>query len=176
MQVRKIKVGYLQTNCYILEENGKCIVIDPGDQFYSIEEQIGENKLIGILVTHGHSDHIGALKRIVDTYKVPVYAKNNLKEQKYSLGDFNFEVIYTPGHTDDSITFLFNDYGFMFTGDFLFNRSIGRTDMPTGSMEEMKNSISKIKEYSDRLRVYPGHGDATNLGEEKLENPFFVND
>ena len=60
----------------------------------------------------------------------------------------------------------------MFTGDFLFKDSIGRTDLETGNMDQMKISLEKIKEYSDRYRVYPGHGDATTLGEEKMNNPF----
>lgn len=173
MEIRNIKVGSYQTNCYILVEDGKCLVIDPGDQYYSIEDQIGSNELIGILVTHRHPDHIGALNKLVDTYHVPVYDRSNLEEKKYDIENFHFEVIYTPGHTSDSITFDFYEYNFMFTGDFLFNHSIGRTDMPTGSMEQMKQSIEKIKEYSDRFRVYPGHGEKTELGEEKLNNPFF---
>lgn len=175
MEVRKIKVGYLQTNCYILVESGKCLIIDPGDQFYSIEEQIKGNELIGILVTHRHPDHIGALEKFVKTYNVPVYDRSNLSEGKQEVGPFNFEVIYTPGHTSDSITFLFYQYNFMFVGDFIFLNSIGRTDMPTGDSNQMKQSIEKISEYSDRIRIYPGHGDSTSLGDEKLNNPFFQN-
>lgn len=173
MEVRKIKVGYLETNCYILVEQGNCLIIDPGDQFYSIEKQIGTNNILGILVTHRHPDHIGALDKLVQTYNLKVFDKGNLKEDKYEIGPFRFEVIYTEGHTNDSITFYFYDYNFMFTGDFLFNHSIGRTDMPTGSMDDMKKSIEKITKYSDRIRVYPGHGEATVLGEEKQNNPFF---
>lgn len=173
MQVRIIKVGSLQTNCYILIQNGKCIVIDPGDQFYSIQNQIGENQLVAILVTHRHPDHIGALDKMVLEYNAPVYEKNNLEERRYDIEDFRFEVIFTPGHTSDSIAFYFYEYNFMFSGDFIFNGSIGRTDLPTGNNEEMKNSISKIKEYSDRIKIYTGHGETTNLGNEKDTNPFF---
>lgn len=173
MEIRKIKVGYLQTNCYILVENGQCLVIDPGDQFYSIMNQIGDNKVIGILVTHHHDDHVGALERLKNETNAPVFDIHNLSEGRHEIEQFRFEVIYTKGHTDDSISFYFHEYNFMFSGDFLFNRSIGRTDLPTGSMDEMKQSIEKIKNYSDRIRVYPGHGDATNLGEEKQYNPFF---
>lgn len=173
MQVRQIKVGYLQTNCYILIENGNCIVIDPGDQFYSIESQIGDNNLLAILVTHRHPDHIGALDKLKEAYKAPVYDISNLEERKYKIADFNFEVIYTKGHSNDSISFYFYDYNFMFSGDFIFYRSIGRTDLETGDMEEMKRSIEKIKQYSDRIKIYPGHGDTTSLGDEKENNPFF---
>lgn len=173
MQIRIIKVGSLQTNCYILVKDGNCIVIDPGDQFYSIEHQIGDNKLVAILITHRHPDHIGALDKFEKEYHVPVYDRSNLEEKKYEMFGFNFEVIYTPGHTSDSISFYFYEYNFMFPGDFIFKGTIGRTDMPTGSNEEMMNSIRKISEYSDRIRIYPGHGDMTNLGEEKDKNPFF---
>lgn len=173
MQVRIIKVGNLQTNCYILVKDGNCMIIDPGDQFYSIQSQVADNKLIGILVTHRHPDHIGALDKFVKEYGVPVYDRSNLEEKKYEIGDFKFEVIYTPGHTNDSISFYFYEYNFIFAGDFLFKGTIGRTDLPTGSPIEMKQSIEKIKNYSDRIKVYPGHGDTTNLGEEKDTNPFF---
>lgn len=172
MEVRKIKVGYLQTNCYILIEQGSCLIIDPGDQYYSIESQIGHNQILGVLITHRHPDHIGALEQIQKTYNPKIFEKNNLTEGKYEIGPFRFEVINTPGHTSDSVTFFFYDYNFMFTGDFLFQNSIGRTDMPTGNMNQMKESLEKIKEYSDRIRIYPGHGDTTNLGDEKHDNPF----
>lgn len=173
MQVRIIKVGNLQTNCYIIVKSGYCMIVDPGDQFYSIQEQIGENKLIGILITHRHPDHIGALAKFVQEYGVPVYDRSNLEEKKYEINDFKFEVIYTPGHTNDSISFYFYEYNFMFVGDFIFKGTIGRTDLPTGSNVDMNNSINKIINYSDRIKVYPGHGDETNLGVEKDSNPFF---
>lgn len=172
MEVRKIKVGYLQTNCYILVDEGKCIVIDPGDQFYSIQDQIGNNKLLAVLITHRHSDHIGALEHIIKEYHVPVYDRTNLKEGEFNIDNFFFDVLYTPGHTSDCVTYIFENYNFMFTGDFLFKNSIGRTDLETGNMDQMKISLEKIKEYSDRYRVYPGHGDVTTLGEEKMNNPF----
>lgn len=173
MQIRIIKVGSLQTNCYILIKDGNCIIIDPGDQFFSIEHQIGDNKLVALLVTHRHPDHIGALDKFQREYSVPVYEMSNLEEKKYDINGFRFEVIYTKGHTNDSVSFYFYEYNFIFSGDFLFKGSIGRTDLPTGSNEEMKESINKIINYSDRIRVYPGHGDMTNLGEEKETNPFF---
>lgn len=173
MQVRIIKVGNLQTNCYILIQDSKCLIIDPGDQFYSIQSQIGDNKLIGILITHRHPDHIGALDNFIHEYNVPVYDRRNMQEKEYEIEGFKFEVIYTPGHTIDSCTFFFYEYNFMFSGDFIFKGSIGRTDLPTGDNVEMRNSINKIKNYSDRIKVYPGHGDSTNLGIEKDTNVFF---
>ena len=173
MEIRKIVVGYLKENCYILVHNDKCIVIDPGDEFYKIEKVMNSSRLVGILITHRHEDHIGALEKLAKSYSAPIYDIRNLKEQKYDLEGFKFEVIYTKGHTNDSITFAFYEYNFMFTGDFLFKNSIGRTDLPTGDIEEMRKSIEKIKNYSDRYHIYPGHGESSTLLDEKNNNPFF---
>ena len=95
-------------------------------------------------------------------------------EQKHYIDPFNFEVIYTPGHTSDSITYYFYDYGVMFTGDFLFKESIGRKDLETGNVNDMLESIDKIKEYDPSIKIYPGHGDTTTL-EYELENNSYLN-
>lgn len=173
MEVRNIKVGYLNTNCYIVVHNNNCLVIDPGDELDNIVNQIGKYNLLAILVTHNHPDHIGALKELIDKYNVPVYGHSNLKEGKMEIGDFNFEVIYTPGHTSDSVSYYFPDYNFMFTGDFIFKDTIGRTDLPTGDMGQMKISLNKIRNYNQRIKIYPGHGDNTDLGYEVRNNIYF---
>lgn len=173
MNVEIVKLGRLETNCYILDYNGEILVIDPGDDFYILKRYLMERKVIGVLVTHNHPDHIGALSSLVDAFKVPVYDKNNLQEGRFEIGPFHFDVIYTPGHTSDSVTYYFRDYNFMFSGDFLFKGTVGRMDLDTGSVEEMKKSLAKIYDYSDRIKVYPGHGDTTTLGEEKRNNQYF---
>ena len=173
MQIRIIKVGSLQTNCYILIKDGLAIVIDPGDQFYSIEHQIADNKLVAILITHRHPDHIGALDKFVKEYNVPVYDRSNLEEKRYDINGFKFEVIYTPGHTIDSICFNFYDYNFMFVGDFVFEGTVGRCDLDGGNITEMKSSINKLKKYSSNITLYPGHGNSTTLNNEKMYNPYF---
>ncbi|MCI5552229.1 MAG: MBL fold metallo-hydrolase [Tenericutes bacterium] len=173
MEVRKIKVGYLEENCYVIEEGKECIVVDPGDDSYLIEKQIGDKTLLGILVTHGHSDHIGALNVMMKKYGVPVYRFDNLQEKKYQLGPFCFQVIYNPGHTKDSISFFFYQYNFMMVGDFIFKNTIGRTDLEGGNIESMMESIRKISLYSKQIRLYPGHGEATTLGDEIQNNYYF---
>lgn len=173
MNVKIIQVGNLDTNCYILEKEGFALVIDPGDNFLSIQKQIGNNQLLGVLITHRHPDHIGALSDLLNLYSVPLFEQKTVEEKKYEVGPFRFTVIFTPGHTSDSISFYFEDYLLLFSGDFLFKNTIGRTDMPTGSMEQMQCSIEKIKTYSDRIKVHPGHGESTKLGIEKEQNPFF---
>lgn len=170
MKIEIIKVGNLETNCYILEKNNNVLLIDPGDESNNIIDKIGDRKLIGILITHNHFDHIGALKDILEKYKVEVYDKNNLEEKEYTLGEFKFKVIFNPGHTEDSVSYLFDNN--LFCGDFIFKDSIGRWDLPTGNYNELIASIDKIKEYKD-LIIYPGHGDSTLLEEEKKNNYYF---
>lgn len=126
------------------------------------------------MVTHHHEDHVGALNPLIQKYNVPVYDAYSTKEQQYEVGPFTFEVIHTPGHSSDSITFYFKPYQIMFVGDFIFQNSIGRTDLETGNMETMRQSIAKIKAYSNEIRCYPGHGEKTTLGIEKVNNIYFL--
>lgn len=172
MKVDKIITGYLEENCYVLTKNNNCLVIDPGDDFSSIKNVIGNNKVLAVLLTHNHFDHIGAVKDIVDKYKTLVYSFDNLKEGGCDIENFKFQVIYTPGHTIDSISFYFEQEKVMFTGDFLFKKSIGRWDLETGNYDSMKKSISKIKKYPSDTIIYPGHGVSTILGYEKDNNQY----
>lgn len=163
MKIDKVVVGELQTNCYIISLNDECIVIDPGDEYNKIKETIGNKKIISVIITHHHFDHIGALKYFD---KKLILDKNNLKEQEYNIDNFNFEVIYTPGHKEDSITIYFKNENVMFTGDFIFKDSIGRVDLNGGNIDDMINSLQKMKKYNKNIIVYPGHGDGTILGNE----------
>lgn len=171
MNIKILKLGSLETNCYILKKDNKVIVIDPADEADKIISEIGNDKLIAILVTHHHFDHVGALNDLKKNYKVEVYDKENLEEKEYNLDGFIFEIIYNPGHTDDSITFYFKEEKIMFVGDFIFKNSIGRTDLG-GNRSDMLNSLKKIKKYSS-ITLYPGHGDKTTLDEEKKNNYYF---
>lgn len=169
MNIKTIIVGCLHTNCYILEKSNTCIVIDPGDELDKICKNI-TCKPLCILVTHRHFDHVGVLNELSNKYSIPIYDYNSLKEGNINMGDYNFEVIYTPGHTRDSITYYFYQDNIMFTGDFIFYESIGRTDLATGNIIDMKNSIQKIKKYTDNIKLYPGHGISTYLQYEKQNN------
>lgn len=171
MNIKKIVVGPLQENCYVVEKDEMCIIIDPGDEVEKIIESIIYSPCV-ILITHNHFDHVGALSKLKEKYNIPVYNYENLKEGKFSTGIFNIDVIYTPGHTSDSVTYYFKEDEIMFTGDFLFKGTIGRTDLSTGNFEEMQKSIRKILVYSDIIKVYPGHGDDTTLGLEKIYNEY----
>ncbi len=175
MNVDILKVGELNTNCYILYLDNKCLVIDPGDDENFIVGRIKEMgvSLVAVIVTHNHPDHNKCADSIAKIYGVNVYDFNNLFEQEHYINPFKFRVIYTPGHTSDSITLYFKDYDVMFTGDFLFKDDIGRTDLPTGNFQDMIESIRKISEYSDDIIIYPGHGKKTTLGHEKKFNENF---
>lgn len=171
MEIKKIKLGPLRTNCYVLIEDNEALVIDPADEGNIIEEAIGNNKLVGLVITHHHFDHVGAVDELLDNHDIKVYDYSNLKKEN-KLGNFFFKVIKTPGHSDDSITIYFKKERIMFTGDFVFKNTVGRTDIDTGNIDKMKQSINEIKKYDD-VTIHPGHGDSTTLDYEKKNNYFF---
>ncbi len=171
--VNKVITGQLSENCYILEKFDHVIVIDPGSEYLKIKEAIGDKVLDAILVTHSHFDHVGALEQLATVTKADIYYKENLKEQEYKIGKFTFDVIYTEGHSDDSISFYFKEINSIFCGDFIFHKSIGRCDLPTGDEGKMIDSLEKIKKYDNSIRLYPGHGIDTTLGYEKMYNSYF---
>ncbi len=172
MEVKSVLTGYLDENCYVLIKNKTCLVVDPGDDFPKIKELIGDNKVLGVLITHSHADHIGALRNFLTKRSIKIFKRSNLLERKYTIGDFSFECIYTPGHSKDSVTFYFKEDNCMFVGDFIFKEAIGRTDLPGGNPNDMKLSLSRIKEYDDDIVLYPGHHDMTTLNAEKMNNPY----
>ncbi|TFJ93676.1 MBL fold metallo-hydrolase [Lentibacillus salicampi] len=156
-----------------------------------------------LLLTHAHFDHIGGVDALRSYYDRSVYLHENeaswlenptyngsslfpvspiiVKPADYSLHQGNmqintirFEVIHTPGHSPGSVTFVFHDQEFVVSGDVLFNQGIGRTDLPGGDMNELERSIrDSLYQLPDSYIVYPGHGPATTIGDEKQRNPFF---
>ena len=172
MNVKCVVTGYLDENCYILSKNGTCLIVDPGDDFLKIKEAIGDDKVLGVLITHSHVDHIGALRNFLTKRSIKIFKRSNLEEKEYEVGDFKFRCIHTPGHSKDSVTFFFEEENIMFIGDFVFKESIGRVDLPGGNAQEMDESIKKILEYDDSITLYPGHNEETTLGYEKQNNPY----
>lgn len=200
MEIIKRIVGLLGANCYIIRNEEQAVVIDPGGNPELIYPLIGKRKLLYIINTHGHYDHIGAnneLKSRYDTklachrdeYQVLVNPKLNLSEMvempfisiipdilldegdTLEIGGTPIEVLHTPGHTKGSISLKFGKS--LFSGDTLFFRSVGRTDLPMSSFEELEKSIrEKLYILSDDTIVYTGHGENTNIGEEKIYNEF----
>jgi len=175
MKIDTVKVGYLQENCYILDINNNVLVIDPGDEGDKIITKIGNRNVLGILITHSHFDHIGAIEDLVNKYHCNVYKYKDLNIGINTIGDFKFEVLYMPGHMDDLICFYFKEDNIMFVGDFIFENSIGRTDLEGGNTKEMINSINKILEYKDNITIYPGHGNITSLDKERNTLEYYKN-
>lgn len=173
MNIEKVVVGELEENCYILSIENYCLVIDPGNDEDKIIDIIKDKKVLGILLTHHHFDHVGAVDTLVSKYDTKVYDFSNLDEGNISIGPFTFEVIYNPGHSKDSISFYFKEIDKMFVGDFVFLGSIGRCDLPTGNFKEMQDSINRLKKFKENITLYPGHGMETTLNFEKENNPFF---
>ena len=173
MDVTRVVTGLLDENCYVLKKNNKVIIVDPGDDYNKIKAVIGDDKVLGILITHSHFDHVGALRNFLVKKSIKIFKKSNLEDNKsYELGDFKFKCLFTPGHSSDSVSFYFPDDKVMFVGDFIFKGSIGRCDLPTGSTIDMNNSIARITQYDDDITLYTGHYDITNLGDEKKNNPY----
>lgn len=160
MNIDTVSVGYLKTNCYIISIDNECLVIDPGDEYEKIKEIIGNKRVIGTIITHNHFDHVGCINYFDNIYDI-----HNLIEGINNIDKFTFEVIYTPGHTKDSICIYFKEDNIMFVGDFLFKDGIGRTDLG-GNDVYMHNSLIKISKYNDDITILPGHGEKSKLGIE----------
>lgn len=174
MTIEKIETGYLKENCYIISINDECLIIDPGDEFENIKKIIGNKKPLAVLITHYHFDHIGALDETKEFYSIPVidYKSNGIQ----SIGPFIFEIIDTKGHKEDCVTYYFNSEKIMFTGDFIFEGTIGRCDLSGGNFNEMIKSINEIKQYDIDITLYPGHGNKTTIKEELINNPYMKGD
>lgn len=169
MVVETLILGSLQTNCYIIKKDGNSLIVDPASNYEIIKDKIKDLNLKGILITHYHFDHIGALDQLIKDYNVPIYDfESKIEHPK----EFNFEIIHNPGHTSDSVSFYFKNENKMFVGDFIFRETIGRTDLETGNQEEMLKSLENIKKYSNDINLYPGHYIETTLQYEKEHNPY----
>jgi len=188
VMLRKLTVGPYQANCYIIGWNDtrEGVVIDPGDEVFRIVKEITKNNLTirFILLTHGHFDHTGGAAELQSITKAPVLIHpldaealtmrtDSLSEgQTIAVGSSDISVIHTPGHSPGSV--CFHAPGVIFTGDALFAGSVGRTDFPGGSHEQLTEGIrKKIFPLGDHVRVYPGHGPSTTIGRERRSNPFF---
>ena len=170
MNIKKVIVGSLETNCYIVESNGNVLIIDPGSEFDKIKNNIN-GKVVGILITHNHFDHIGALDECKKFYQVPVYDKSNLINGVNVIENFEIIVKYNLGHTMDSISFIFGDI--MFSGDFIFEGTIGRCDLG-GDYSLMQESIKDILKSKINYKIYPGHGNETTLDRERDMLNFYI--
>jgi hydroxyacylglutathione hydrolase len=199
------EVGPLACNCYIVGDavTKQAIVIDPGGDAEALAEVVAGNELrvVAIVATHAHFDHIIAAEHLRALTGAPFYlhdADRVLLDwmqtsgrlflgvelppppdvdqpapegEILTAGDVSLEVLHTPGHSPGSISLIGRDA--IFSGDTLFAGSVGRTDLPGGDMPTLLRAISdKLLEFGDDVPVYPGHGPSTTIGEERRFNPF----
>jgi len=199
MEIERLVVGALQTNCYVLKSDGEAAVIDPGAPDERILEAVdGQGlELKHILLTHAHFDHLEgaallkerhprsrlALHRadlpIMEHFAPELHPDAFLEEgDAVAIGKESLRVWHTPGHSPGSVIFLHEEGQLIFSGDLLFAGSIGRTDLPGGSPAEMERSLRRLVELESKSKgkgdfaVYPGHGPPTTLTRERASNPF----
>jgi len=204
MEIKTLQLGYLSKNSYLLSSEKGAVVIDPGYKSDEVTSFLNDNKDKErlIFLTHNHFDHIGAaleLSRNTNTkIAIGLYDNKGLSNPEINLslqfgsitepfsadvllkdsqilevGDLKFKIIHTPGHTVGGICLLIDK--FIFVGDTLFYESIGRTDFPGGSFDEIKKSILKLYDLDENLTVLSGHGPETTINHEKLFNPYVGN-
>ena len=184
-------------------KTGELLVVDPGDQAQLIEKQIEKTgaKPVAILLTHGHFDHAGAAEELAGKYQISIYAHEaeretledpglNLcgmigehkvyradvfvkDEEVLNLAGFSIRVFFTPGHTIGGCCYYIADEKILFSGDTLFQESVGRTDFPRGSASDLIRAIrEKLMPLPDDVTVYTGHDESTLIGYERMHNPY----
>ena len=204
MKVTGMTLGMVGTNVWICvnEETKEAFVVDPADGVEQIEAKLAQNQwtLKGILLTHGHFDHIGAVEALRNAYQVPVWAAEAEREllsdveanlsgswtgrpirvkadhwlqdlDCFMLAGMRIQMILTPGHTVGSCCYYLAEEHVLLSGDTLFAGSCGRTDLPTGSMNAIVRSIrERLFALPPETEVYPGHGETTSIGWEQRSN------
>jgi hydroxyacylglutathione hydrolase len=208
MDVRVFTVGPVAENCYLFrrDDSDRALIVDPGDEPDKLLQAIDGLgvTLDGILLTHTHFDHVGAVAPVAKATGaevwVPVIEKDVLSNimdyvpwpgfgpfesydaehtleggEKLQMAGFDIDVLFTPGHSPGHVTFSIPDEQVVFSGDVLFQGSVGRTDLPGGDHPTMLRSLTeKVLPLADDIVVLPGHGEQTSIGRERATNPFLL--
>ena len=196
MDIQILQVGPIGTNCYLLcdETEKLCAVVDPGGDAARVAAAVVDTGCApcAILLTHGHYDHTGGVAELRAKWPdVPVYlnhrdqyegdaylqqlfppvpgAKDYDEGDTIQVGGLTVDVMATPGHSEGSVTLRCGDV--LLCGDTLFAGSCGRTDFPGGSWEQMLASLARLAALPGNFKVFPGHGEATDLDAERIYNP-----
>ena len=194
MTIKVQPMGPYQTNCYIVTKNGKDIIIDPG---VGATDWVKENVTnpIAILNTHGHFDHVWSNAQLQSDLNIKLYtpkeddmllrASNWMpdlppstpdvlvqNDEILTIDDITIQFRHFPGHTPGSSTIEIDDA--MFSGDFIFEKSIGRTDFPYSNPQDMKKSLQKFSQLDFDKTIYPGHGGTTTIKQEQQYTPYWI--
>lgn len=194
----------LNANTYLISNETSCIIIDPANNLKILEKYINNKKVLGILITHGHYDHFKCLKELLKKHPTTVYMHEEAHKKmlnpalsyakmfgcatptiidedkiKYvkdgtilNLGEFVIKCWYTPGHTNCMMSYIVDDN--LFSGDFIFRGSIGRTDLETSDKSKMFISVTELKRRKTNYHIYPGHEQDTTLSRELNENIYLL--
>lgn len=203
MQIKALCLGILGVNCYLISTKEAAVVIDPAILDKRIEDFFieNQNKQTLILLTHCHFDHIGGADALRQKFNVRIAIGENeasslldtnmtlssrfrarilpfgadilLKDgENFKIADLEILCIETKGHTEGGMCYKIGDA--LFSGDTLFKQSVGRVDFPGGNSKELITSLNKLANMFDDISVYPGHGEATTLKDERKNNPFLI--
>jgi hydroxyacylglutathione hydrolase len=208
MDVRMLTVGQIAENCFVFrrDDSDRALIVDPGDEAPRILSAVDELGVTvdGILLTHTHFDHIGAVAPVAAATGAPVWcpeietpvladinsyvpwpgfgpyesydADHTVSGgERLELAGMEIDVIFTPGHSPGHVTYSVPDQAALFSGDVLFQGSVGRTDLPGGDWATLLDSIRKLVDgHPPETTVYPGHMGITTLGSERATNPFLA--
>ncbi|MCH5275965.1 MAG: MBL fold metallo-hydrolase [Lachnospiraceae bacterium] len=205
LRIGRMVLGVYGTNCYLVyKENGnEALVVDPPDRGEQIYQALTEKgfTVVGILLTHGHFDHVWGVEELRRLTGAKLYALEEERElcanpsmnvsadagrpcsitadeylhdgEELSIAGMTCKVLATPGHTAGSCCYYFEQGGFVICGDTIFFESVGRTDFPTGNAATLTTSIrEKIFTLPGEVQLYPGHGESTTVEHEKKYNPY----
>ncbi len=206
LEIYHIVLGMVRTNCYILKntDTRQALIVDPADEPENIKRAVSDADVepVGILLTHGHYDHIMAVNQIKEQYGAVIYAcaaehemlaDANLNMsyshpmgavsvkadveltdgQIFEAAGFSIQMLHTPGHTSGSCCYYIASEDVLISGDTLFCESVGRTDFPTGSTRQIIESLHRLLDtIPEETDVLPGHESTTTIAHEKRYNPF----
>ena len=169
---------YRECTYVLSNEAGQAVIIDAG--MYEEHEQqrfaayIAQHNLqpVALLITHAHPDHVCGIEFLQQTYNLTPIIQPNEGVLALPATDWHIEVIATPGHKEDAVCYYLPNDKMLFTGDTLFQESIGRTDLPGGDMATLIRSLNKLVLLPEDTQVYPGHGYPTTIAHEKTYNPY----
>lgn len=193
MRIVTVSQGFLGANCYLLVNQGKALIVDPSSAVDLVRQSLAKEsaKPCGILLTHGHFDHIVSLDLVRDAFGIPAYiheddaemlsdgyknafasffgrdrtwrpAEKRLRDgDTLTLGNGTVTVLHTPGHSRGSVCYMTDNA--LLTGDTLFSDTVGRTDLYGGSSKALISSLDSLAKLPADLTIYPGHGQAAKL-------------